>query len=571
MFCDLADSMALSRQLDPEDLREVIRAYQATAAAMIQQYGGSIAQYLGDGRLVYFGWPQAHEDDAQRAVHAGLGIVEALVTLNTRLAQETGVRLAVRIGIHIGPVVIGEMGSGGRHEQLALGETPNIAARLESLAQPDTVVMSETVWRLIDGYFTCDALGSHPLKGLATPMPVYRVRGRSDARTRLDAVASRGLTPLVGREQELGLLLECWRQVHEGMGQVVLLSGEAGLGKSRLVQVLKDQAGHAPYTLLECHSAPYCQHTALYPVLELWPRLLHWHADDSSEAKIATLEHTLSQYRLSVQDTLPLLSAWLSLPLPKGRYTALQLTPQQQRQKTLELLRAMVLTLAEQQPVLCIVEDLHWTDPSTLEWLGMLIEQVPTAALMLLLTCRPEFVSPWGQRSHLTPLALRRLSRAQVEGMVQRLTGSKTLPAEVMQHLLDKTDGVPLYIEEMTKAVLESGILQESEGQYELVGPLTSLTIPATLQDSLIARLDRLGAAKGLAQLGATLGRTFAYPMLQAVASQDALDVWRGLVELVHAELLYQRGSLPNATFTFKHALIQDTAYQSLLNRSPDE
>jgi predicted ATPase len=512
-------------------------------------------------RLVYFGWPQAHEDDAQRAVHAGLGIVEAMGELNTRLMPQHGVRLAVRIGIHIGPVVIGEMGSGERHGQLALGETPNIAARLESLAQPGTVVVSEAVWRLVDGYFTCDTLGSHSLKGLTTPIPVYRVRSRSDAHTRLDVSASKGLTPLVGREQEVGVLLERWGQVQEGLGQVVLLSGEAGLGKSRLAQVLKDRLGQAPHTRLECRSSPYYQHTALYPLTELWQRTLHWHADEPPEARVAQLEHTLSQYRLPLADTVPLLAALLSLPLSDTRYAARQLTPQRQRQQTLETLRAMVFELAEQQPVLLIVEDLHWTDPSTLEWLGMVIEQIPTTNLMLLLTCRPEFEAPWSRRSHLTPLALHRFSRAQVELMVQRLSGGKTLPAEVMQHLLDKTDGVPLYIEEMTKAVLESGILQESAGHYELVGPLTSLAIPATLQDSLMARLDRLGAAKGLAQLGATFGRQFSYGLLQAVAASDEPVIQHSLGALVEAELLYQRGSVPDATFTFKHALLQDIAY----------
>jgi predicted ATPase len=280
---------------------------------------------------------------------------------------------------------------------------------------------------------------------------------------------------------------------------------------------------------------------------------------------VAKLEHTLSQYRLPLADTMPLMADLPSLPLPEIRYAALRLTPQRQRQKTLEALRTMVFELAERQPVLLIVEDLHWTDPSTLEWLGMLIDQAPTAALMLLLTCRPEFTSPWGRRSHLTPLALHRLSRAQVEVMVQRLSGGKTIPAAVMQHLVEKTDGVPLYSEEMTRAILEAGVLRETAERYELMGPLTSLAIPATLQDALMARLDRLGPAKGVAQLGATIGRQFSYSLLQAVSSLDKLVLWRSLVELVEAELLYQRGSLPDATFTFKHALIQETAYQSLL------
>ena len=324
MFCDLADSTTLSGQLDPEDLREVIRAYQADCCEVIQRYEGYIAQYLGDGLLVYFGWPLAHEDDAQRAVHAGLGIIEAMGALNTRLVQVKGVRLAVRIGIHVGPVVVGQIGGGGRHEQLALGETPNIAARLESMAQPDTVMISDTAWRLVAGYFTYDDLGSYTLKGMATPMQVYRVQGRSGAQTRLDAVAHRGLTPLVGREQEVGLLLERWQQVQDGLGQVVLLSGEAGLGKSRLVQVLQDQVGPAPHTRLACRSSPYYQNTALYPLTDLWQYTLQWHPNDTPETKVAKLEHTLSQYRLPLADIMPLMAALLSLPLPETRYAALQ-------------------------------------------------------------------------------------------------------------------------------------------------------------------------------------------------------------------------------------------------------
>jgi AAA ATPase-like protein len=274
--------------------------------------------------------------------------------------------------------------------------SPNIAARLEGMAQPDTMVISHGTYRLVEGYFTCDDLGLHTLKGLTTPMQVYCVRGRSGTHTRLEATASKGLTPLVGREQEVGLLLERWTQVQDGLGQVVLLSGEAGLGKSRLVQVLQDQVGHEPYTRLACRSSPYYQNTALYPLTDLWQRTLQWHPDDTPETKAAKLEHTLNQYRLPLADTIPLMVALLSLPLLETRYAALQMTPQRQRQKTLEALHAMVFELAEHQPMLLIVEDLHWTDPSTLEWLGMLIEQAPTAALMLLLTCRPEFASPYG-------------------------------------------------------------------------------------------------------------------------------------------------------------------------------
>ncbi len=571
MFCDLADSTKLSGQLDPEDLRDVIRAYQETAAGVILRYEGHIAQYLGDGLLVYFGWPQAHEDDAQRSIHAGLGIIDAMATLNTQMAQDKGVRLTLRIGIHTGPVVIGEMGGGGRHEQLALGETTNIAARLEGMAQPNTVVISDATYRLIEGYFNCHDLGTHALKGVATPMPLYQVRQTTGIQGRLDTAMRRGLTPLVGREQEVGMLLERWVQVKEGQGQVVLLSGEAGIGKSRLAQVLKDHIADEPHTRLECRSSPYYQNSALYPMTDLFQRTLQWQQDDTPAQRLERLEHTLSASRLPLEDTVPLLAALLSLPLSEDQYPPLQLTPQRQRQKTLETLVAMLLEQAERQPVLFILEDLHWTDPTTLDWLTLLVEQVPTTSLLIVLTCRPAFQSPWGLRSHLTPIALNRFTQGQIETMASGMTGAKSLPAEVVQHLVEKTDGVPLYVEEMLKAILEAGILQESDGRYTLTGPLASLAIPATLQDSLMARLDRLETAKSTAQLGAVLGRQFSYEVLKTVSQLDDATLQRELDRLVEAELLYQRGLSAQATYIFKHALIQDTAYQTLLRRTRQE
>jgi class 3 adenylate cyclase/predicted ATPase len=565
MFCDLADSTQLSGQLDPEDLRAVLRAYQQASVAVIERLNGYVAQYLGDGLLVYFGWPQAHEDDAQRAVHAGLGIIEAMGVLNTRLASDKGIRLAVRIGVHTGPVVVGEMGAGGRHEQLALGETPNVAARIQALVARDTVAISATTFRLVDGYFTSEDLGLHSLKGVATPMQVYRILRESGAQSRLDIVPTKGLTPLVGRDSEVAGLLERWGQVREGLGQVILLSGDAGIGKSRLLQVLKEHVAHDTQTILECRSSPYYQNTAFYPVTGLWARTWHLTRDDTPEGKLAKLEQALTALRLVPAEAVPLLAPLFALPLPAERYPPLPLSPQRQRQQTLATLCTLVLELAAQQPLLLVVEDLHWTDPSTLEWLTLLIEQVPTARICLLLTSRPGFQPPWSSRSYLTQLTLSRLTRQHIEAMIARLTGGKSLPAAVVQHLVEKTDGVPLYVEEMTKAILESGVLQEVNGQYALIGSFVSLTIPTTLHDSLMARLDRLGAAKGIAQLGATLGRQFAYEVLQAVSHLDEATVQRELGRLVEAELLYQQGIPPQATYTFKHALIQDTAYQSLL------
>jgi class 3 adenylate cyclase len=553
LFCDLVDSTPLSAQLDPEELREVVRAYQATCAEVIQRFDGHIAQYLGDGLLVYFGYPQAHEDDAQRAVRSGLGLVEAVGRLKAALQQDRGIRLAVRVGIHTGLVVVGEIGGRGRRERLALGETPNLAARIQGLAEPDTVVISAATQRLVEGYVECRDLGPHALKGFATPVHAYHVLGESPAQSRLDVAAARGLTPLVGREQEAALLLERWAQVKDGMGQVVLLSGEAGIGKSRLVQVLKEYVVGRPHVRWECRCSPYYQHSALYPVIDVMQWTLQFERDDTPDQKLSKLEGALGQYGVALPEVVPLLASLLSLPLPH-RYPPLTLSPQRQRQKTQEAVLTVLLALASQQPLLLIVEDLHWIDPSTLELLSLLIDQVPTARMFALLTCRPEFRSPWPLRSHLTQLMLSRLPRSQVEVMVDHVAGGKALPPEVHQQVVAKTDGVPLFVEELTKMVLESGLLREREDHYELTGPLPPLAIPATLHDSLMARLDRLATVKEVAQLGAILGRAFPYELLQAVSPLDEGPLQHALERLVEAELLYQRGVPPQATYLFKHA-----------------
>jgi class 3 adenylate cyclase/predicted ATPase len=569
LFCDLVDSTVLAGRLDPEDLREVVRAYQQACAMVIQRFEGHIAQYLGDGLLVYFGYPQAHEDEAQRAVQTGLGIVEAIGTLNTGLEQAQGLRLAVRVGIHTGLVVVGEIGGAGRQEQLALGETPNIAARLQGLAQPDTVVISDRTARLVESYFSCQPLGAQELKGLAQPLQVYRVLRASVVQTRLDVAATRGLTPLIGRASEVALLQERWAQVKEGMGHVVVLSGEAGIGKSRLVQVLKEYIAGEVHTRWECRCSPYYQHTALYPVIDLWQRALQWQPEDSAEEKVAKLEQMLHQYGLPLEETMPLCTALLSVPLPEDRYPPLALSPQRLKQKTLETILVILLEQAATHPTLLIVEDLHWVDPTTMEWLSLVVDQVPTTSLCLLVTCRPEFQLPWSSRSYLTQMTLNRLPRTQVAQMVEllvdRVTGGKPFPTELMQHLVEKTDGIPLFVEEMTKTVLESDIITADKREYIRAGSVPAVAIPATLQDSLMARLDRLVTAKGLVQLGATLGRHFSYALLQAVAQLDEETLQRELQRLVTAELLYQRGVPPQATYFFKHALIQDVAYQSLL------
>ena len=573
MFCDLVGSTDLSGRLDAENLREVVRAYQETAAEVIQRYDGHIAQYLGDGLLVYFGYPTAHGDDGRRAVHAALGIVEGLAALNTRLQADYGVQLAVRLGIHTGPVVVGEMGGGGRHEQLALGETPNIAARLEGLAGPNGIVVGSLTKELAGDAFVYDDLGERELKGVAGRVKTWGVIGRrNDSAHEADHDENDGaatVPQLIGRDEETGLLRRAWQSTNdEGRGQVVMISGEAGIGKSVLIDGLRAEvrAEGLPRVTLRC--SPYHSASALYPVIEHFKRFAGWQPEDSTEQRIAKLEASLATTSQFLGETLPLLASLLSLPLPEDRYPPLSMTPQQQKRQTQDAVIAMILETAERQPMLQLWEDLHWADPSTLELLGLLMEQAPTASLLMVLTARPEFVPPWPARSHITPITLNRLERPHAEALVARIAGMKPLPAEVVDHIVTKTDGVPLYVEELTKTILASDILRDAGERFELTGPLASLAIPDTLQESLMARLDRLPQVRELAQLGSVLGREFAYEMISGLSTAGETLLQEGLGQLVEAELLYQRGRPPRAKYIFKHALLQDAAYASLLRRT---
>ncbi len=565
LFCDLVGSAALAGRLDPEDLREVIRAYQQTCAEVIQRFEGHIAQYLGDGLLVYFGYPQAHEDDGQRAVRAGLEMVEAIGTLNAGLEREKATQLAIRLGIHTGVVIVGEMGGGDRREQLALGDTPNVAARIQELAAPNTVAISAVTYRLVGGYFACENVSFHTLKGVSQPIAVYRVLQESGAQSRLDVATPGGLTPLVGRESEVTLLQEHWARSKDGSGQVVFLCGEPGIGKSRLVEHLHEHISGEGCRRLVFRCSPYHTNSALYPVIEHLKRLLRFQREDTPEVRLAKLEEGLRTYRFASETVLVLFAALLALPLPEGRYASVNLSPQQQKQQTWEALTAWVVEEAGRQPVLAVYEDLHWADPSTLALLGFLIEQVPATPILALLTFRPEFRPSWPTRSHVTQLTLNRFTRPQVERMIAQVMHGYTLPGEVLRQVLAKTDGVPLFIEELLKMILESGLVREEDGRYMLTGPLPPLAIPSTLQDSLMARLDRLATVREIAQLGAVLGREFSYEVIRAVAPWDEPTLQHGLAQLVDAELIYRRGLPPRVTYLFKHALIQDTAYQSLL------
>jgi class 3 adenylate cyclase/tetratricopeptide (TPR) repeat protein len=564
MFCDLVGSTALSEKLDPEELREVVQAYQEMAAAVVHRFEGTIARSLGDGLLIYFGLPIAHEDDAYRAVRTGLEIVATLPQLNTQLQTTISVLrtspLRVRIGIHTGMVVAEEKKGEGDRELLgAVGETPILATRLQSFAEPDNIVISNATYQIVGGLFESRALDVQ-LPGMAVATAAYQVLRESEIRSRLEVAAVRGLTPLVGRQQPLSVLLSCWQQAKCGRGQVILLSGEAGIGKSRLLQVLKEQVRDEPHAWLECHCAPYHQNSALYPAIDLLWRSLRFTRSDEAATRLIKLERALASYGLPLAEAVPLFATLLSLPLPEDRYRPLSLPSQRQRQQILELLRTWLLRAAERGPVIGVVEDLHWADPSTLESLSLFMEQVSTKPILLVLTFRPEFHSPWASAPFLTSLILGRLAPPEVEKMVSFLTHGRNLPKGMVQQLVAKADGIPLFAEELVKSVVES---REAFDEVPL-----QITIPATLQDSLVTRLDRSGLAKEVAQLGATIGREFSYEMVQAVFARGENILQQALAILVSSELLYQDGNPPRSTYVFKHALLQEAAYQSLTRRS---
>jgi predicted ATPase len=531
----------------------------------VARFEGHVAKFLGDGVLAFFGWPRAYEDQAERAVRSGLAAVEAVANLKT----EDGQAFEARVGIATGQVVIGDIvGETATEADAVAGETPNLAARLQGLAAPSQVLIGATTRLLIGEALALEDIGAHQLKGFAEPVVAWRVLGESSAESRFEAAHPGALTQLVGREPELGLLRRAWEQSRAGIGQVVLVGGEPGIGKSRLVEALGGELKTERCTRITLGCSPYHTNSALYPVIVHLERVLGWQDQDNAEVRLAKLEKALQGFSLTPAEVIPLFASLLSLPLAEDRYPPLNITPQQQKQRTLDAIVTWLLEEAERQPVLQVWEDLHWADPSTLELLKLEIEQAPTAPILNLLTFRPQFTPPWPQRSHMTPLTLNRLERPEVEALITQQAGGKALPREVVEHIANKTDGVPLYVEELTKAILEADLLREEADRYALTGALSTVTIPATLQDSLMARLDRLPTIREVAQLGAVLGREFAYEMLQAIASLEETTLQEGLDQMVDAELLYRRGRPPRAKYIFKHALVQDAAYQSLLKRT---
>jgi len=549
LFCDLVNSTEIAARLDPEEWHEVAGQYQRTAAEAVTRFGGHVAKYLGDGLVVYFGYPQAHEHDAERAVRAGLAIVDAMAPLNVRLAGKKNVKLSVRVGIHAGSVVIGQ---GGGREADVFGDAPNIASRVQALAEPDSVLITANVHRLVSGLFVVEDRGAQRLKGIEHPVQLYRAIQPSVVRRRTHGSAARALTPFVGRDDEMRLLLRRWERAREGEGQLVLAVGEPGIGKSRLVEEFRARIKPEPHLWIECAGEQFFENTPFHAVTQMLNQGLGWRGDESKEERIIQVERSLELFGMKLSEAVPLIAEMLNLPPPE-KYPPLMFAPDQRRKRLLATLAGWVFGASRTQPVVIALEDLHWVDPSTLELQQTLVEQAATEPLMLLYTARPEFRAPWPMRAHQAQITLNRLNDSQTREMVAGVAARAALGKDVIDTVVRRTGGVPLFAEELTRLILEGD------------GRSVAREIPVTLQDSLMARLDRLGPAKEVAQVAAVLGREFSYELLQAVSPMPEDELQSALAKLADAELIYARGIPPEALYQFKHALIQDAAYEALL------
>jgi class 3 adenylate cyclase len=562
MFCDLVGSTALSARLDPEDLREVIGAYHAGIAEVIGRFDGFVAKYMGDGVLVYFGYPRAHEDDTERAVRAGLGLIDAVGRLDVKFVE-----LQARVGIATGLVVVGDLiGEGSAQEQSVVGETPNLAARRQALAEPDAVVIAAGTRRLVGELFEYRDLGTVEVKGIAAPVPAWQVLRPSAVASRFEALRGSALTRLIGRDEEIDLLLRRWARAKVGDGQVVLISGEPGLGKSRITAALEERLHAEPYLRQRYFCSPYHQDSALYPFIDQLGRASGFARDDPPASRLEKLEALLARAAPPDEDV-AFIADLLSLPSPEHRPLP-NLSPQRKKERTLEALIHQLEGLAGRQPVVMVVEDAHWVDPTSRELLDLIVERVRSLPVLLIVTFRPEFQPPWTGQPQVTMLALNRLDRHDRTALVEQITGGKALPNEIVAQIVDRTDGVPLFVEELTKSVLESGLLRAEANRYVLDGALSPFAIPTTLHDSLMARLDRLASVRHVAQIGAAIGREFPYALLRAVSRLPEDELQSALARLVASELVFQRGSPPDAVYAFKHALVQDASHDSLLRSS---
>ncbi|MCP3470424.1 AAA family ATPase [Bradyrhizobium sp. CCGUVB1N3] len=561
MFCDLVGSSALSARLDPEDLRAVIGTYHACIAAVVAQKEGIIARYMGDGVLAYFGYPQAHEDDAEQAIRAGMALVDAVANLQT----DVGIGLQVRVGIATGMVVVGDLiGEGAAKEQAVIGETPNLAARLQAFAEPGAVLISESTHQLSDGHFEFRNLGPVALKGWADPIPAWRVLGATGVESRFEAQHKARLTPLIGRDEEMELLLRRWQHSARGEGCAVVLTGEPGIGKSHIALALQQRLEAEPHITVRQFCSAHHTNSALYPLIAQLERAARFERSDSPAEKFTKLETLLLRSGADAERVVPPLANLLSLPT-SDRYDVPELTPQKRKEMILAAFLAQLEGLAARQPVFVIFEDVHWADPTSLELLTITLERLPRLRVLLLITARREFKPPWPGHAHVTTISLTRLSRRDGVALIERVTAGKTLPQEVLDQILARTDGVPLFVEELTKTVLETGLLQEREDHYVLNRPLPSMAIPTTLHASLMARLDRLAPVREVAQIGAVVGREFSFELLSTVVGLPKERLEEALAQLVRSELIFCRGEVPQAVYTFKHALVRDAAYSGLL------
>jgi class 3 adenylate cyclase/predicted ATPase len=559
MFCDLVDSVGLGERLDAESLRDVLRDYQQRATKIIEAAGGLVARYHGDGILAYFGYPVVSEDDAERAIRAGLDLIKDA----ERLAPAPE-KLRLRVGIATGSVVVGELVASAAADQPSIvGGTPNLAARLQSIAQPNTMVIAPSTKQLAGGLFEYADLGPRDLKGFLHPIHAWLVLGESVAASRFDSLRSAKI-PLIGREEEVDLLLRRWARAKRGEGQVVLVTGEAGIGKSRLTLALQERLDAEAHTRLIYQGSSYHQDSSLHPVISQLSRAAAIDREDSADQKLAKLETVLAPAAENPTEALLLLAPLLSIPLG-SQYAPLDLTPQRRKERTFRILLGQLEVLATQQPVLMILEDAHWYDPTSLELFSLAVDRITSLPVLLVITARPEFVPPWPSHTYVSTVTLNRLGKHEAEALAISIAKGKPLPPEVLNHLLTHTDGVPLFVEELTKTVLEGGLLNDAGDRYVLSGPLSSLAIPSTLHASLLARLDRLAAVKDTAQTASAIGRDFPYSVIAAVAGLPEQNLRAALTQLVDAELIFQRGQPPDATYRFKHALVQDAVYASLV------